>query len=97
MLRSLQANCWFFVSLLQQHLAAAGDGFFLYGSLPHPTLAQEIREKVNERLRLLYHMPAPMPSVATVSTMTRQSSFYRLNSLPWPSSETDIKFERDWI
>ena len=81
MLRNLQANCWFFVSLLQQHLAAAGDGSFSYGNLPYPTLAQEIRQKVNERLRLLYHMPTPMPSIAMVSTVTGKISFWQLTAM----------------
>jgi len=53
----VQANCWFFVSLLQQHLGAAGDGTFTFGVLPNPTLAQQIREEINAELNLLYHFP----------------------------------------
>lgn len=53
------ANCWFFVSLLQQHLEGANEGHFVDGSLAWAKLAQDIRDRVKDRLRLFYHMPAP--------------------------------------
>jgi hypothetical protein len=52
-----QANCWFFCSLVQQHLEGASDGWFENGSLMFPKLASSVRTRVSERLRLLYHAP----------------------------------------
>lgn len=53
----LQANCWFFCSLLQEHLEGENQGRFIDGSLQHANLARRIRDRVKERLRLFYHIP----------------------------------------
>ena len=50
------------MSLLQQHLGAAGDGTFTFGVLPNPTIARQIREEINAKLNLLYHSPQ-LPNV----------------------------------
>lgn len=52
-----QANCWFFVSLLQQHLQGDEVGAFVDGSVKWGEVAHGIRSRVKERLRLLYHIP----------------------------------------
>jgi len=54
------ANCWFFVSLIQEHLSATGDGTFTRGTLPNPSLAQSIRDQIRRELSLVYHMPEPL-------------------------------------
>lgn len=53
----LQENCYFFCSLIQEHLGAESEGNFLTGKLPYADLAQEVRHRVQERLRYVYHMP----------------------------------------
>jgi len=42
----LQANCWFFVSLLQEYLIEIGNGKFTRGCLPVPSLAPDIRQAI---------------------------------------------------
>lgn len=54
-----QENCYFFCSLIQEHLGADGDGRFVEGTLPHPNLAIERRRLVTEQVRLLYRTPKP--------------------------------------
>ena len=54
-----QANCWFFVSLLQQYLGDTGDGNFTHGNLPYPELASDIRERVKSKMQLYYRLPHP--------------------------------------
>ena len=46
--------------MIQEHLGAKGEGIFSKGKLPYADLAQEIRGRVKERVRLFYHMPAPL-------------------------------------
>lgn len=45
--------------MLQQHLEGANEGRFVDGSLTWAKLAQGIRERVKDRLRLFYHTPLP--------------------------------------
>lgn len=60
-----QENCYFFCSLIQEHLG----GEFSEGKLPYPELAPSIRHRVRECVRLFYHMPAPLTaSVVILST-----------------------------
>lgn len=56
---AFQANCWFLVSLLQQHLQGDEYGCFVDGSSKWGGTARKIRSRVKERLRLLYHIPLP--------------------------------------
>jgi len=42
-------NCWFFCSLIQQHLEGAQRGWFENGSLKHASLAQYVRLSVATR------------------------------------------------
>lgn len=42
----LQQNCWFFVSLLQQHLGRIGMGSFILGHLAFPTIGPRVRHKI---------------------------------------------------
>lgn len=58
-LRLDQENCYFFCSLIQQHLGAENDGRFVFGILPYPDLAQTVRDRVKERIRQFYNMPLP--------------------------------------
>ncbi|KAF8315961.1 hypothetical protein DL93DRAFT_2096595 [Clavulina sp. PMI_390] len=43
-------NCWFFCSLIQQHLAGARTGWFVDGNLKHANLASDIRLRVSSRV-----------------------------------------------
>jgi len=52
-----QANCWFLVSLLHQHLGDTGNGEFAHGKLPNPSLAQTIRDRINKKFN---HLPEPL-------------------------------------
>lgn len=52
-----QANCWFLVSLLQQHLQGDEIGCFMDGSLKWGSTARRVRARVKERLRSIYHIP----------------------------------------
>jgi len=45
----LQENCWFFCSLIQQHLEGTQSGWFENGSLKYASLAQRIRLSVATR------------------------------------------------
>jgi len=57
-------NCWFLCSLLQEHLAKAGDGSFEVGKLMHPKLGNYIRGRINYRLA---HTPEDIDAKATNS------------------------------
>ena len=46
-----QENCWFFCSLLQQHLEGLETGWFKDGELRHANLAKDIRSRVYGRVR----------------------------------------------
>ncbi|KAF8315959.1 hypothetical protein DL93DRAFT_2166540 [Clavulina sp. PMI_390] len=43
-------NCWFFCSLIQQHLEGAETGWFVNGNLKYATLAREIRIRISSRV-----------------------------------------------
>ncbi|KAF8313658.1 hypothetical protein DL93DRAFT_2097689 [Clavulina sp. PMI_390] len=58
-------NCWFFCSLVQQHLARAEDSYFDIGSLQHPNLARNVRNQIQERVRKIFHEPQ-RPSITVV-------------------------------
>jgi hypothetical protein len=73
-----QENCYFYCSLIQEHLAATGEGAFSEGKLPYPNLAREIRTRVNERVRLFYHMPAPLTASVGI--------IYQSYGLTWADS-----------
>jgi len=47
--RWYQENCWFFCSLIQQHLNGAQDGWFESGNLKYARIAQHIRLSVTAR------------------------------------------------
>lgn len=42
-----QTNCWFFVSLIQQHLGIIGDGSFAFGELKFPSVNLELRNSIS--------------------------------------------------
>lgn len=67
-----QENCYFYCSLIQEHLGAEGEGMFSTGRLPYPDLAQEIRGRLKERVSLFYHMPTALTaSVNVILTESR--------------------------
>lgn len=70
---AFQANCWFLVSLLQQHLQGEEYGSFVDGSPKWGGTARKIRSRVKERLRLLYHIP--LPFTVCMITLYPRSAF----------------------
>ncbi|KAF8299279.1 hypothetical protein DL93DRAFT_2173573 [Clavulina sp. PMI_390] len=53
------ANCWFFVSLIQEHLFEQFHGYFAFGELKWGKLALDIRSHVSEKVRLDFQLPSP--------------------------------------
>ena len=43
-----------------------GEGIFSKGKLPYADLAQDIRRRVQERVRLFYHIPAPLTASVSI-------------------------------
>lgn len=87
-----QENCWFFCSLIQQHLGGANTGWFQYGTLKHTGLANDIRERVNVRIWAgspIPHLP-PMNETLVSQTPARGppplSPSFRQPSSPSPLS-----------
>ncbi|KAF8309931.1 hypothetical protein DL93DRAFT_2230647 [Clavulina sp. PMI_390] len=58
-------NCWFFCSLVQQYLASSVFSTFDFGRLMHTNLAKQVRLKIYERIRLVFHQPQ-LPSVTRI-------------------------------
>ncbi|KAF8303394.1 hypothetical protein DL93DRAFT_2102455 [Clavulina sp. PMI_390] len=52
------ANCWFFVSLIQQHIGGLNQGVFEAGSIQWGQTAHQIRQRIQERLWSLNHLSA---------------------------------------
>ncbi|KAF8308163.1 hypothetical protein DL93DRAFT_2159211 [Clavulina sp. PMI_390] len=61
-------NCWFFCSLLQQHLGGAETGWFMNGSLKYAKLATEIRARIFTRLQEREQGEMPHPQQMHSST-----------------------------
>ncbi|KAF8322223.1 hypothetical protein DL93DRAFT_2163059 [Clavulina sp. PMI_390] len=83
------ANCWFFVSLIQQYLQGHGAGSFVDGSSKWGDTASEVRKRVQERIRLVYHVPR-CPSILEVLTsfgeVVTASDLSLVSKNPWGSS-----------
>ncbi|KAF8309238.1 hypothetical protein DL93DRAFT_2231111 [Clavulina sp. PMI_390] len=54
-------NCWFFCSLVQQHLEGAETGWFMHGDLKYATLAVKIRARILNRLQEMGHSEVICP------------------------------------
>lgn len=46
-----KSNCWFFSSVLQQHLELHHGAKFVDGALKHPGLGEKDRRRLDQRLR----------------------------------------------
>ncbi|KAF8316117.1 hypothetical protein DL93DRAFT_2227031 [Clavulina sp. PMI_390] len=68
------ANCWFFCSLIQEHLGGEYHGSFVDGNIQHPELARDIRNRVKERLRCLYHVPRTSSITNLLEASLRQDN-----------------------
>jgi len=68
-----QENCWFFCSLIQQHLEGAQSGWFENGSLKYAKIAQGVRLRVATRMltsQVSTHVTPPSRAVELVPTST---------------------------
>ncbi|KAF8306182.1 hypothetical protein DL93DRAFT_239968 [Clavulina sp. PMI_390] len=70
------ANCWFFVSLIQEHLFERFHGYFEIGELKWGKLALDIRSHVSEKVRLDFDIPSPptLPGLLQSLTVLLQST-----------------------
>jgi hypothetical protein len=50
-----------------------GEGVFLKGKLRYPDLARGVRDRVKERVRLFYHMPAALTASVHVHVIWAES------------------------
>ncbi|KAF8295731.1 hypothetical protein DL93DRAFT_2161312, partial [Clavulina sp. PMI_390] len=77
------ANCWFFVSLIQEHLFERFHGYFEIGELKWGKLALDIRSHVSEKVRLDFHLPSPPMVIALISHIPSHSEkdFWKLPGL----------------
>lgn len=57
----LKANCWFFCSVVHEHLQVHFKGVFVHGRLKHVDLARSIRHRIDERLGLPSQGPDGLP------------------------------------
>jgi len=48
-----------FCSLLQEHLGFGYSDAFVEGSLQRINLAQDVRLRIHEQIRRIYHIPSP--------------------------------------
>lgn len=60
-----KANCWFFCSVIHEHLQARFGGVFEHGDLKHTDLARNIRRRIEQRLRGPSVGPDLMPQPST--------------------------------
>lgn len=67
------------------------------GKLPYPDLAQEIRGRVKERIRLFYHMPAALTASVRVISLDSWSNFVdvKLSGLLLSLSEIGLPCQFD--
>jgi len=66
-----QENCWFFCSLIQQHLEGAQSGWFENGCLKYAGIAQGVRLRVATRVwtsQAFIRMTAPSRAVELIPT-----------------------------
>lgn len=88
----LQHNCWFFCSLIQQHLEGANDGWFEDGETKYTSLARDIR------IRIIYRVLKLRDAGRTISLkehpladFDREQRFRsNANTSPPPSSPSPL-------
>lgn len=63
--RQVQENCWLFASFLQQCLGSSGRGMFVFGDLPLPRWALQLRLVLEHRIQQLYRLNEAPLSVSS--------------------------------
>lgn len=92
----MQENCWFFCSLIQQHLEGAGEGWFLNGSAKYQSLAHDIRVRISSRVwqgrrsgMSIEASISSVPSPPPVAVRSGSPQWNASNPTPSPLPSTD--------
>jgi hypothetical protein len=67
-------NCWFFCSVIQEHLSSHHGGYFVRGALCHPKIAGDTRARILKILRDVSDNERVAPSITRKSSDPKSPS-----------------------